>query len=79
MTVDHQTIAARALPLVRSFLRSFVDLFDLSAPARDYSVGMEEDITTAAWRATGRAMREAMEACKERDMTDNQTTGRTQQ
>ncbi|MBB2170318.1 hypothetical protein HLH36_18555 [Gluconacetobacter aggeris] len=57
---DKQTTGTRLLSPARSFLRSFVDLFNLSAPARDYSVGMEEDISTAAWKATGRAMRQAM-------------------
>lgn len=52
--------AACALSHAKSFLRSFVDLFDLSAPTRDYSVGIEEDISTAAWKATGRAMRQAI-------------------
>lgn len=57
---DAKTTGTRLLSHARSFSRSFTDLFDLSAPVRDYSVGMEEDISTAAWKATGQAMRQAM-------------------
>lgn len=57
---ENQTTGTLLLSPARSFLRSFLDLFNLSAPERDYSVGMEEDISTAAWKATGRAMRQAM-------------------
>lgn len=60
MTDDKQTTGTRLLSHARSFLRRFVDMFDLSAPARNYSVGLEEDISAAAWKATGRAMRQAM-------------------
>lgn len=57
---ENQATGTLLLSRARSFLRSFLSLFDLSGPARDYSVGMEDDISTAAWKATGRAMRQAM-------------------
>jgi hypothetical protein len=60
MTNDKQTTGTRLLSHARTFLQRLVDLFDLSAPAQNYSVGMEEDISTAAWKATGRTMRQAM-------------------
>lgn len=60
MMNDKQTTGTRLLSHARTFLRRFVDLLGLSPPARNYSVGMEEDISTAAWKATGRAMRQAM-------------------
>lgn len=58
---DNQTAATLALSHIRSFLRSFVDLFDLFAPTRDYSGGTAEEISTAAWTETGRAMQQAID------------------
>ena len=44
----------------RSILYACSQLLNFSAPVPDYSSSPSEDITTAAWKATGASMRRSM-------------------